>query len=71
MSAAIGCTECRETQTRVVDSRPAYDRGSVRRRRECLGCGARWNTLELEEDRVALLEDGLGTHRRRPVYPNR
>ncbi len=59
MSDAIQCPECAHTATRVVDSRPEYARGSVRRRRECVACGARWHTLELMADRVMLLEDEL------------
>ena len=59
MSDAIECPDCGHTQTRVVDSRPDYARGSVRRRRECLRCLARWHTLELMADRVSLLEDRM------------
>ena len=36
MSDSIECPECRKLETRVVDSRPSYERGSIRRRRECL-----------------------------------
>ena len=59
MSDAIECPDCGHTQTRVVDSRPDYDRASVKRRRECFRCSARWHTLELMAERVTLLEDGL------------
>jgi transcriptional repressor NrdR len=40
-------------ETKVVDSRPSND--SVRRRRECLDCGVRFDTLE---HRVTLLYKG-------------
>ena len=60
MSNAFECPECRHRGARVVDSRPEYGRGSVRRKRECDACGARWHTLELCADRVDLLEDHLG-----------
>jgi transcriptional repressor NrdR len=40
------CPFCNHTETRVVDSRLATDGFQVRRRRECLDCGARFNTLE-------------------------
>jgi transcriptional regulator NrdR family protein len=57
MTDAIGCPECLATATRVVDSRPSYDRGSVCRRRECVTCGCRWTTYEIDKDRLDLLED--------------
>jgi transcriptional repressor NrdR len=40
------CPFCNHTDTRVVDSRLASDGFQIRRRRECAGCGARFNTLE-------------------------
>jgi transcriptional repressor NrdR len=59
MTDAIHCPECLETATRVAESRPNYSRGTVARRRECLGCGFRWTTYEMDRDRVELLEDFL------------
>jgi transcriptional repressor NrdR len=38
------CPRCTQEEHRVVDSRDAGD--SVRRRRECLGCGHRFTTFE-------------------------
>lgn len=40
------CPFCQHSDTRVVDSRTAEDGGSIRRRRECPECGARFNTFE-------------------------
>lgn len=36
-------------QTHVLDSRQKSD-GSIQRRRECLSCGKRFNTTEVESD---------------------
>ena len=59
MTDAIGCPECRRQYTRVVDSRPSYERGTIRRRRECYGCGYRWSTYEVDADRLRLLEEEM------------
>lgn len=40
------CPKCRKDNDRVVDSRTAPDGGAIRRRRECLLCGARFTTYE-------------------------
>jgi transcriptional repressor NrdR len=40
------CPWCGHASTKVVDSRPADDGGSIRRRRECLRCGRRFTTFE-------------------------
>ena len=40
------CPFCQNGDTRVIDSRLAEDRDSVRRRRECEACGERFSTLE-------------------------
>ena len=40
------CPFCRTDDDKVVDSRLADDGAAVRRRRECLGCGRRFTTLE-------------------------
>ncbi len=44
------CPYCATTEDRVVDSRESRDRGTVRRRRECLGCGRRFTTYEKVEE---------------------
>ena len=56
MSDSIECPECRRQYTRVIDSRPSYERGSIRRRRVC---HYRWSTFEIDADRLHLLEDHL------------
>ena len=41
------CPFCRNTDTKVLDSRVAEDGSSIRRRRSCQACGQRFTTLEL------------------------
>lgn len=43
------CPFCGEDSTRVIDSRPADDNSSIRRRRECDECGKRFTTYEKVE----------------------
>lgn len=43
------CPYCGRDNTRVIDSRPAEDGGSIRRRRECDACGRRFTTYEKVE----------------------
>ena len=40
------CTYCNHADTRVIDSRPAEDGTSIRRRRSCDECGKRFTTYE-------------------------
>src|SRR6478609_9021247 len=40
------CPYCRNTDTRVLDSRVADDGGAIRRRRSCSECGKRFSTVE-------------------------
>ncbi len=40
------CPKCKNNGSRVVDSRPADDGRSIRRRRECEECGYRFTTFE-------------------------
>ena len=42
------CPTCGSTESKVIDSRPS-DKSSIRRRRECLGCGKRFTTYEIIE----------------------
>ena len=44
------CPYCGHLEDKVVDSRPAKDNESVRRRRECLQCGRRFTTYEEIEE---------------------
>ena len=41
------CPVCNFTDSRVLDSRPAQDGASIRRRRECPSCGKRFTTYEV------------------------
>ena len=43
------CPYCGSEGTRVIDSRPAEDNCSIRRRRMCDGCGKRFTTYEKVE----------------------
>ena len=43
------CPYCGYLDTRVIDSRPADDRNSIRRRRSCDECGKRFTTYEIIE----------------------
>ena len=43
------CPFCGDDNTRVIDSRPADDNCSIRRRRECDDCGKRFTTYEKVE----------------------
>ena len=40
------CPLCASTNNKVIDSRVTKDSASIRRRRECLDCGHRFNTIE-------------------------
>jgi transcriptional repressor NrdR len=40
------CPYCRNTDTRVLDSRVADDGGAIRRRRTCPACEKRFSTVE-------------------------
>ena len=40
------CPFCGEENTQVIDSRPADDNSSIRRRRKCEKCGKRFTTYE-------------------------
>lgn len=43
------CPYCNNEDTRVIDSRPAEDGNSIRRRRSCDACGKRFTTYEKVE----------------------
>lgn len=43
------CPYCGHPDTRVIDSRPAEDNNSIRRRRSCDECGKRFTTYEKVE----------------------
>lgn len=43
------CPYCSYTESKVIDSRPAEEGASIRRRRECLACQRRFTTYEIME----------------------
>ncbi len=43
------CPYCAHLESKVVDSRPAEEGSSIRRRRECLECHKRFTTYEIVE----------------------
>ena len=77
------CPFCGFTDSKVIDSRPAEDGTTIRRRRECLDCQKRFTTYEIIEtvplivvkkdgtresfDRVKLFNGLLRACEKRPV----
>ena len=49
MDAVMKCPYCAHLESKVVDSRPADEGSSIRRRRECLSCRKRFTTYEIME----------------------
>lgn len=43
------CPFCGHPESKVIDSRPADENASIRRRRECLACGKRFTPYETVE----------------------
>jgi transcriptional repressor NrdR len=52
------CPQCSSSDTRVIDSRGGKDGQSIRRRRECNACGARFTTVE------EIIRDGISVIKR-------
>ena len=54
------CPYCAEADSQVKDSRPTEDGASIRRRRQCEACGARFTTFERVQLRelVVLKKEG-------------
>ena len=81
------CPFCGHQETQVKDSRPTEDNSSIRRRRQCPACGARFTTFErvqLRElmvikkddnrtvfDREKLVRSINISCRKRPVNPDK
>ena len=55
------CLYCDCTDSKVVDSRSADDGRTIRRRRECTGCGRRFTTYETIEVTPVLVVKNNGT----------
>ena len=54
------CPFCGHPESKVIDSRPADENASIRRRRECLSCARRFTTYETVESlpMVVIKKDG-------------
>ncbi|NMM53706.1 transcriptional regulator NrdR [Paenibacillus aquistagni] len=54
------CPYCDYNGTKVLDSRPANDNKSIRRRRECEQCSRRFTTFEMVEETplIVIKKDG-------------
>ncbi len=55
------CNKCGCLESKVIDSRGSEDGTSIRRRRECLGCGRRFTTYEVVESIPVLVVKSDGT----------
>ncbi|HJA95955.1 MAG TPA: transcriptional regulator NrdR [Firmicutes bacterium] len=55
------CLYCNCTESKVIDSRSADDERTIRRRRECMGCGRRFTTYETIEIAPILVVKSDGT----------
>ena len=55
------CLYCDCTDSKVIDSRSADDNRTIRRRRECTGCGRRFTTYETIEISPILVVKNNGT----------
>ncbi|MFM9934824.1 MAG: transcriptional regulator NrdR [Novosphingobium sp.] len=64
------CPFCAHDESQVKDSRPSEDNTSIRRRRQCEGCGARFTTFERVQLReVMVVKSGLaGAEPRREPF---
>ena len=54
------CPYCTKIDNKVIDSRLSKDGRSIRRRRECLGCGRRFTTYEKLEDILPMVDKKAG-----------
>ncbi|SFS71980.1 transcriptional regulator NrdR [Marininema halotolerans] len=54
------CPFCYSMGSRVLDSRPAHEGKSIRRRRQCEGCERRFTTFEMVEEKplIVIKKDG-------------
>ena len=62
------CPFCQHEDTRVIDSRLTEDGATVRRRRECPQCAARFNTFETAELKLPTI---IKSGERREVFDER
>jgi len=57
----MNCPFCNHPDSKVVDSRPTDEGGSIRRRRECLSCQRRFTTYETIEQMAMFVVKKDGT----------
>lgn len=63
------CPFCACDTTQVKDSRPTEDNTSIRRRRQCESCGARFTTFERVQLReITVIKSGGGSEPRREPF---
>jgi len=55
------CPFCSHDEDKVIDSRPSDEGSAIRRRRECIACGARFTTYEKIENLPLLVIKKDGT----------
>ncbi len=55
------CPSCGYMESKVVDSRPADEGASIRRRRECLSCGSRFTTYERSSENPIIITKSDGS----------
>lgn len=55
------CPFCGHDEDKVIDSRPSDEGSAIRRRRECISCGARFTTYEKVENLPLLVIKKDGT----------
>ena len=53
------CPFCGKENTRVIDSRPAEDNNSIRRRRQCDQCSKRFTTYEKIENKFSIFSESV------------
>ena len=58
------CPYCNDPESKVVDSRPADEGASIRRRRECRACGKRFTTYETVESLPLIVVKKDGSRQR-------
>lgn len=55
------CPFCGDIESQVKDSRPSEDSASIRRRRQCPSCGARFTTFERVQLRELIVQKNDGS----------
>ena len=63
------CPYCSYSESKVIDSRPAEEGTTIRRRRECLSCGKRFTTYEIMERLPLLVIKRDGSRQSFPFCP--